>query len=173
MLVGRWLGASPTADGFRPAVEGLEAAIEGGEAWLSDAADLLDGATAIDVIGDAADSALVQQAALMLREAPRLPATGQDTGDWLHTAVYLALPRHRALLFGGAPADAEVVRTIARRGGETVVVGEPVDGAALTIPVPTRAAADRFERAIVASVVAELLAAELWRRTTAEEGSGT
>ena len=42
------------------------------------------------------------QAALMLREAPRLPASAHDTGDWLHTGVYLALPGHRALLFAGA-----------------------------------------------------------------------
>jgi hypothetical protein len=37
------------------------------------------------------------QAVLMLREAPRLPAVAHDTGDWLHTAVYLAIPGHRVV----------------------------------------------------------------------------
>ena len=76
----------------------------------------------------------------MLREAPRLPATAHDTGDWLHTAVYLALPGHRALLFPGAAADAEVIATIERRGG-------------VVIRVPSATPeADPFRRAIVESV---------------------
>ena len=49
------------------------------------------------------------------------------------------------------------------------MVGEPVAGAAQVIPLPIAPKAGRFERAIVGSVVAELLAAELWRRTTAQE----
>ena len=78
------------------------------------------GPRAIDVLADARILGLAEQAALMLREAPRLPATAHDTGDWLHTAVYLALPGHRALLFPGAAADAEVIATIERRGGIVV-----------------------------------------------------
>ncbi len=173
MLVGHWGGAGATAASLRATVEALQSAIDGSGAWLPADAELLDGASSIDVIGDAADGALVHQAALMLREAPRLPATAHDTGDWLHTAVYLALPGHRALLFSGAQADEEVVATIARRGGETIVVGDPIEGAAQTIALPSAAGAGPLERAIVASVVAELLAAELWRRTSAEEGPGT
>ena len=73
----------------------------------------------------------------------------------------------RALLFSGSDMDAEVVATIRRRGGETIVIGSPVDGAALTIELPT--AEGPLERAIVGSVVAELLSLELWRRTTATE----
>ena len=56
----------------------------------------------------------------MLREAPRLPAHAWETADWLHTAVYLAMPGHRAVLFPGSPADAEVIDTVRRRGGEVV-----------------------------------------------------
>jgi glutamine---fructose-6-phosphate transaminase (isomerizing) len=169
MLVTHWGGAGGTAASLQPTVEALQGMIDASVTWLPTAAELLDGASAIDVIGDAAEAALVHQAALMLREAPRLPATAHDTADWLHTGVYLALPGHRALLFSGAAADQEVVATIARRGGETIVVGDPVEGAALTIALPTGASANPFERAIVGSVVAELLAAELWRRTSAEE----
>ena len=136
----------------------LTKSIEGRQRWLPDMADAIDGASAIDVLADAEILGLAEQAALMLREAPRLPATAYDTGDWLHTAVYLALPGHRALLLPGAAADAEVIATIERRGG-------------LVIPMPGSAAADPdpFRRTIVESVTAELLAAELWRRTSAEE----
>jgi glutamine---fructose-6-phosphate transaminase (isomerizing) len=169
LLAGRWLGGSPTVETLRPTVGALRAALDRRDEWLAAAADRLDGAAAIDVVGDAGDAALVRQAALMLREAPRLPATAHDTGDWLHTAVYLALPGHRAVLFSRAATDEEVVSTIDRRGGETIVVGEPVAGAAQVIPLPIASEAGRFERAIVGSVVAELLAVELWRRTTAQE----
>ena len=79
------------------------------------------------------------------------------SGDWLHTAVYLAFPGHRALLFPGAAADPEVIATIERRGGTVQ-------------SMPNAAAdADPFRRAIVESVTADLLAAELWRRTSADE----
>ena len=138
----------------------LAVAIESAHPWVPETADSIDGAPAIDVLADASVLGLADQAALMLREAPRLPAVAHDTGDWLHTAVYLAIPGHRVLLFPGAAADAEVIATVERRGGMV-----------LTIP-SVRAEADPFRRAIVESVSAELLSAELWRRIAAEEGPG-
>ena len=166
-LVGRWPDPAWGVDRLRPTVGRLQAVIDGADDWLAPAVEALEGRMSIDVLGNDADSALVHQAALMLREAPRLPAVPHDTADWLHTAVYLALPGHRSLLFTGSTSDAEVVATIRRRRGETVVVGSPVDGAALTIEIPTPD--DAFERAIVGSVVAELLSLELWSRTSAED----
>ncbi len=134
----------------------LAVAIESAEPWVTETADAIDGAAGIDVLADASFLGLAEQAALMLREAPRLPATAYDTGDWLHTGVYLAFPGHRAVLFPGAAADAEVIETVERRGGGV-------------IHLPNRAADDTYRRAIVESVIPELLAAELWRRTSAEE----
>ena len=119
------------------------------------AVDLLDGAPSIEVIGPASRLGAVSQAALMLREAPRLPAHAHETADWLHTAVYLALPGHRALLFTGSPADAQVIDTIRRRGGEVVTIGPESDGAAVSIDVPT---ADPRLRTIVGSALADRLA---------------
>ena len=151
MLAGR------TPASLASTVGELRKLIEGRERWLPDMAEAIDGASAIDVLADASILGLAEQAALMLREAPRLPATAHDTGDWLHTAVYLALPGHRALLFPGAAADDDIIATIERRGG-------------LVVPMPSVAAEpDPFRRTIVESVTAELLAAELWRRTSAEE----
>jgi fructoselysine-6-P-deglycase FrlB-like protein len=135
----------------------LSSAIDRLDRWASETADAIDGAVAIDVMADAGLIGLAQQSALLLREAPRLPAMAHDTGDWLHTAVYLAIPGHRVLLFPGAAADAEVIATVERRGGMAIAVPRLV------------AEADPFHRAIVESVAAELLAAELWRRTSAEE----
>ena len=127
LLADRLTGdATDGVDRQRPAVEGLAGVLEGRDAWLGSAADLFDGAAAIDVIGEAADQGTVEQAALMLREAPRLPASAHETADWLHTAIYLALPGHRALLMTGSPVDGDVVRVIAGRGGATATVGAPV-----------------------------------------------
>ena len=169
LMVGRWTAGAggTTVRDMRGTVERLRAVMDGRDAWLPEAAVLLDRATSIDVLGDATDAALTSQAALMLREAPRIPAVAHDTADWLHTAVYQAWPGHRALLYAGSAADADVVAAIRRRGGETVVVGSRVEGAALSIETPPL---DRpFERATVLSVIAELLSLELWSRTTAEE----
>ncbi len=169
-LVGdRVVGRKRSPDASRPAVVALAEAIDGRAAWLDDAAELLDGAPAIDVLGDAADIGTISQAALMLREGPRLPAEAHDAGDWLHTAVYLALPGHRAVLFSGTPYDATLVRTIAGRGGKTLVVGTPVEGAALVIGLPRSTPDDTSARGLVRSVVAELLSAELWGRAAATD----
>ncbi|MDH4142251.1 MAG: iron dicitrate transport regulator FecR, partial [Chloroflexota bacterium] len=121
--------------------------------WLLPFADSLDGAPSIDVLADATRLGLAEQAALMLREAPRLPARAGETGDWLHTAVYLALPGHRALLYPGSAGDAEVIDTIVRRGGEVLRV-DPAPGGSIV-------------SAIVDSVVAEVVGAELWQRADA------
>jgi fructoselysine-6-P-deglycase FrlB-like protein len=172
LLGGRWLDAAPTVASLGATVADLEAVMEARGGWLEDAVALLEGAPAIDVLGDAADAALVQQAALMFREAPRLPAEAHDAGDWLHTAVYLAFPGHRAILYPGAATDEAVVGTIADRGGATIVIGgDPIPGAALHIPIPA-VGDDRIARTVVASVVAEYLAVELWRRTAAVESTG-
>jgi fructoselysine-6-P-deglycase FrlB-like protein len=117
----------------------------------------LDRAGSIDVVAPAPLVGLAEQAALMLREAPRLSAHAFETGDWLHTGVYLALPGHRVVSFPGSAADAEVVATVERRGGAVVTVAS------------AGLARSPIERAIVDSVVAEQLAAALWRRASATE----
>lgn len=140
-------------DELRPTVDAIAFRLAGQEAWLLPFADGLDGAPSIDVLADATRLGLAEQAALMLREAPRLPARAGETGDWLHTAVYLALPGHRALLYPGSAGDAEVIDTIVRRGGEVLRV-DPAPGGSIV-------------SAIVDSVVAEVVGAELWQRADA------
>jgi glutamine---fructose-6-phosphate transaminase (isomerizing) len=151
-----------TPTDLAPSVAGISRCLATGDGWLGTLVDRLDGAPTIDVLAEGPFVGLAEQAALMLREAPRLTARAWETGDWLHTGVYLAWPGHRAMLYPGSEADAEVKDTVGRRGGELVVVPgfEPGQG--------STPAVDQVRRSIEASVVAELLAAELWVRATAE-----
>ena len=105
----------------------------------------------------------------MLREGPRLPAEAHDAGDWLHTAIYGALPGHRAVLFGGTPYDETLVRVIAGRGGKTLVVGIAGRGRGPRDRPASSTPEDTLGRGLVRSVVAELLSAELWRRAAATD----
>ncbi len=146
------LTGAATVDELRPAVEALaETSFE-----PDAAAEALDGAPSIDVLADGASLGVAEQAALMLREAPRLPAMAYATADWLHTGVYLALPGHRVVLLPGSPSDDEVVRTVERRGGAVV-------------RLPSHDLGSPIAEAIVASLAPARIAAELWRRATADD----
>jgi glutamine---fructose-6-phosphate transaminase (isomerizing) len=166
MLVDRAEGRSPGV-GLPAAVPALEALLAGRDAWLSAAADVLDGGREVHALGDGVRMGLVEQAALMLREAPRIAAYAFDTGDWLHAGLYTLLPGDPVLLFGGAASDDAAMATAISRGGRVVVVGPAVKGAAVSITLPDAVLGDVVVRALVEPAVAELLAAELWRRTTA------
>jgi len=144
-----------TADDLRPVPDAIDRRLAADGRDAESSAETLDRAPSIDVLAPAPLVGLAEQAALMLRELPRLPAHAWETGDWLHTGVYLALPGHRAVAFPGAAADDEVIATVRRRGGEVV-----------TIP-PAGEARTAVERALVESVSAERLALGLWRRATA------
>lgn len=142
------------ADRLRGLLPSLQAAIDE-PTWHLAAADLLDGAPAIDVVAPASLLGAAEQAALMLREAPRLPAHAAETADWSHTHVYLALPGHRVLRLSGSHQDRDLDAILERRGGRAVDV--PIHGS------------DDVERAILASVAVERLAVELWERVDAGE----
>ena len=168
LLAGGFTGTGPSVGDLRRVVDALEAVIASRDQWLLEAADRLDGAPAIDVVSGAAELGIAEQAALMLREGPRLSAAAHETSEWSHTAIYTAFPGHRLIVLTGSPADAATVRIVNGRGGTAISVGaRAIDGVAQHIPVASTA--DRYARAIVTSVVAELLAAELWRRTGAKE----
>lgn len=161
------LGGPGSQEQLRCAVDALDELISGHAAWVGGAADVLDGPEEIHVIGSGRRPGLLEQAALMLREAPRIPALPIDTADWLHVGLYTMLPDGRALLLSGSPDDDEVVSTIAGRGGRTVVVGPAVEGAAVHVPLPDTALEDSIVRSLVEPVAVELIAAELWARTSA------
>lgn len=169
LAAGRLGAQGPSVDDLREAVPALKQLHRRRGTWLNRGADLLDGAPSIDVVGGARRPGSAYQGALMLREAARLPATHQDAADWAHVAIYTALPGHRLILFAGTPFDADLVRVTSERGGKTIAVGAPVEGAALSIPIaaPSTGELHPIARAIVEIAVVELLAAELWRRADA------
>lgn len=103
-----------------------------------------------------------QQAALMLRETPRLPAVGCETGDWSHVDVYLTLTTdYRLVLFAGSRWEPQLLDWVGKRGSTLVAVGADVAGAALTV----RYAGDEDDdvRLLTEVLVAELLAADAWQ----------
>ncbi len=152
-------GLAATSD-LWPAVDDFTGRLAETASWRDRFVEALDGAASIDVLADGSLLGLAEQAALMLREGPRLPATAYDTGDWLHTGVYLALPGHRVLLFPGAAADRDVIETVERRGGQVLIVGAGPGGT--DAPAIIR-------RAIADSVVTERVAAALWARANAQD----
>ena len=163
--------------GIAAAEPALADLIRGRHAWLGPAASALDTGRELHVLGDALRSGTLEQAALVFREGPRIAALPFDTGDWLHAGRYTLLPGDAVILFTGSLADAEAIATIRAMGCAVVSVGAAVGAAIGTgaggtggdvhVPLPEAALGDPVVRALVESTVADLLAAELWRRTGA------
>jgi fructoselysine-6-P-deglycase FrlB-like protein len=166
LVVGRLLAGAPTVDDLRPAVDAAAELRASREAWLPGLLEVLESAAAIHPIAPAERLSSALQSALMFREGPRLAADGNETGDWLHVDVYLTKrPGYAALLCTGSRFDAEVARWCRERSSTLAAIGAPVDGA--TLHVPLRRAGDPLVQALVETGVAELAAAELWRRGVA------
>jgi fructoselysine-6-P-deglycase FrlB-like protein len=157
--------------GIAAAVPTLEILLERRAAWLSDAADALDTGRPVHVLGDGFRIGRVEQAALMLREAPRIEASAWDTADWLHVGVYTCFPGDAVLLFTGSLADGEAIAVVHARGARVITVGEAHPDADHHVPLPDGVVDDPVTRALVEPAVAELLAVELWRRAAAETRS--
>jgi glutamine---fructose-6-phosphate transaminase (isomerizing) len=158
LLLARRLGAE--VPDLLPAVEAAQAIRDSRDDWLDQALDVLGGRLAVVAPDERSSSA--EQGALVFREGPRIPAVACETGDWAHVDVYLTRrPGYRALLFGGSRYDATFAEWMQRRGAAFVAVGGPVEGAALTVEHPAR---DPLCALLVETTVAELLAAQMWRR---------
>lgn len=115
--------------------------------WLPRTLEQLGGGP-VHVLAPAERLGAAEQSALMLREVPRVPAYACETGDWSHVDVYLTKrPGYRALLLPGSAYEAEVRDWQAQRGF-TIVAADVPGGADV--------------RPLVETLVAELLAAELW-----------
>jgi fructoselysine-6-P-deglycase FrlB-like protein len=151
------------ADEIRMAAAAVAQLIEGRERWLPGLVEVAEASRGVWVSGPAERFGSAQQSALMLREGPRIVADACETGDWLHVDVYLTKPPGYALLLlGGSRYDAEVAGWRRERDFRLVSVGRALAGADAAI---TYDGADRrVVAALAETVVAELLAAELWRR---------
>lgn len=137
--------------------------------WLGSAADLFEAGAPIHVLADAAELGTAEQAALLFRECPRIPADATDAGDWLHIGIYTALPGSRAILLAGTPYDREIVDVFHARGGRIALIAGPRDETGDSVlPGLERRRQGPIVRALEQSVVLALVAAELWQRARAD-----
>jgi fructoselysine-6-P-deglycase FrlB-like protein len=138
---------APPAGWRERAAGAIAELLDGRETWLPGVVELLGGGP-VHVLAPAERLGAAEQSALMLREVPRVPAYACETGDWSHVDVYLTKrPGYRALVLPGSAYEAEVREWQAERGF-TVVTAD--------------VAGDADVRPLVETLVAELLAAELW-----------
>jgi fructoselysine-6-P-deglycase FrlB-like protein len=156
-------GRTPWPDTVRKAAEATEDLLARRDTWLARTAELLLGPDGTHVAAPARRLSSAQQSALMLREGPRLPAVGCETGDWSHVDVYLTRTTdYRLLLCGGSRWEPELIRWTKERGSTVVAVGTPAPDAAYTLRY--RHDEDDDVRLLTETLVAELLAADAWRR---------
>lgn len=129
--------------------------------WRPRIEELLLGPSGTHVVAPARRISSASQSALMLREGPRLPATGCETGDWSHVDVYLTKTTdYRMLLLGGSRWEGQLLDWTEQRGTTVVALGADVPGAAYTL----RYLHDDQDdvRLLVETLVAELVAARAW-----------
>lgn len=162
-LGGEPVAMGPLIDGAAHATEHLLATRD---TWLP-AVDLaLDGPDGVQAIAPAERWSSALQSALMVREGPRRPATGSETGDWSHVEVYLTRTRdYRALFFPGSRWDAPALDWLTQRRSTWVAVGGEVRGAAVTVRYPGDT--DAGIALATETLVAELLAQRWWARQEA------
>ncbi|MEU0497695.1 SIS domain-containing protein [Mycobacterium sp. NPDC006124] len=131
--------------------------------WFPETSELLIGPTGTHFAAPAHRFCSAQQAALMLREGPRLPAVGCETGDWSHVDVYLTKTTdYRLAVFAGSAWEAQLAEWTTARGSTVVGIGGEVPGARRQVRYPGDGEDD--VRLLTEVLVAELIAAAAWSR---------
>jgi fructoselysine-6-P-deglycase FrlB-like protein len=133
--------------------------------WRPRLAELLLGPHGTHVVAPARRISSAYQSALMLREGPRLPAVGCETGDWSHVDVYLTKTTdYRMLLLAGSRWEPQLLDWTRERGSTVVAVGGDVPEATETL----RYAHDDVDdvRLLTETLVGELIAAHAWLEST-------
>lgn len=163
LAAGRFMGEPALGRTLvRAGADACERVLDGHDRWLEQAADLL-GERALHVLAPAERFGSAEQSALVLREVPRVRADACETGDWSHVDVYLTKrPGLGLLLLRGSAWEDEVMEWATRRGVPVVTAGGALPQAA--VDVPLHDGGDALVRALTEVLVAELVAAELWRR---------
>jgi fructoselysine-6-P-deglycase FrlB-like protein len=129
--------------------------------WRPILSDLLLGPDGTHLAAPAHRFCSAQQGALMLREGPRLPAVGCETGDWSHVDVYLTKTTdYRLLVFAGSAWEEQLAEWTTERGSTVVGVGGSVPGARYELRYPGDS--DDDVRLLTEVLVPELLAARAW-----------
>ena len=130
--------------------------------WLPTVSELLLGPSGTHLAAPAHRFCSAQQGALMLREGPRVPAVGCETGDWSHVDVYLTKTTdYRLLVFAGSPWEAQLAEWTTARGSTVVGVGGRVPGGRYEVRYPGDD--DDDVRLLTEVLVPELVAARVWQ----------
>lgn len=134
--------------------------------WLPTVSGLLLGPSGTHLAAPAHRFCSAQQGALMLREGPRVPAVGCETGDWSHVDVYLTKTTdYRLLVFAGSAWETQLAEWTTARGSTVVGVGGTVPGAGYELRYPGDSEDD--VRLLTETLVPELIAARAWQASTA------
>ncbi len=105
-----------------------QATIESSDAVAARLAEALAGVATVDAVGSAAALASAGETALLVREALRLPAHGEETRQYLHGPLEAVDERFGCILFG-AGRELELARALAGFGATVATVSDREDAA--------------------------------------------
>ena len=146
---------------LRRAADAIDSLLARSDQWLATAVELLAGPNGTWLLAPLERVSSALQGALMLREGPRRPGVGCETGDWSHVHVYLtATLDYRALVVPGSRWDEQAAEWMTERRSTIVSVGAPFPGARLVVDYP--GSDDPLVALLTETTVAELVAASLW-----------
>jgi glucosamine--fructose-6-phosphate aminotransferase (isomerizing) len=129
--------------------------------WLDRVSDVLDGPHGVYAIAPVERISSALQSALMVREGPRRPADGCETGDWSHVDVYLTKTlQYKALLFAGGAHEAAARTWMVARDTDIVSVGAGASDDAANVRFPGDD--DPIVAMLTEVAVAELVADRWW-----------
>lgn len=155
-------GTGPLIDTITSAADASAHLMSAESNWLTTVSELLLGRSGTHLAAPAHRFCSAQQGALMLREGPRLPAVGCETGDWSHVDVYLTKTTdYRLLVFAGSPWETQMAEWTTARRSTVVGVGGHVPGARYEVRYPGDD--DDDVRLLTEVLVPELVAARAWQ----------
>lgn len=130
--------------------------------WRPMVSELLLGPDGTHLAAPAQRFCSAQQGALMLREGPRRPAVGCETGDWSHVDVYLTKTTdYRLLVFAGSAWEEQMAEWTTLRSTTVVGVGGAVPSAGFEVRYPGED--DDDVRLLTEVLVPEFVAARAWQ----------
>jgi glutamine---fructose-6-phosphate transaminase (isomerizing) len=157
-------------DTVQRAAEATHELIDSRHRWIDAAIELINGPNGSWMVAPLERLASAQQSALMMRECPRRPAVGCETGDWSHVDVYLTRTLdYRAVVFPGSRWDTAAADWLTSRKASVLAVGGAFPGARHSVRF--RHDTDPLVRLLVETTVAELVAAALWATAEPQEHS--
>ena len=158
----RGAGTAALTESVAAAAEASAQLIATESGWRPEVSELLLGPAGTHLAAPAHRLCSAQQGALMLREGPRRPAVGCETGDWSHVDVYLTKTTdYRLLVFAGSEWEPQLAEWTQARGSTVVGVGGEVPGAQYDIRYTGDT--DDDVKLLTEVLVPELVAAAAWR----------